>query len=71
MKKITLLVASSGKNQELAKALAGVVENQKAKAHTVHLESLDLPLYTGKEEQEKGVPVSIKPLLDELQSSRA
>ena len=66
MKTITLLLSSSGKNKELANTLKDIIEKSGAKGSIINLEVLELPLYSGIEEERSGVPKEVIDLKNKM-----
>lgn len=65
MKAVTILVASVGKNAELAEVLRRIVAAQGARAEIVNLVQLSLPLYSTVE-VERGIPPAVATLTNAL-----
>ena len=70
MRKITIVVASSGKNLELAQMIKQQIDEQKFKTAIISLDELELPLYTVSNEG-KGIPKNAMKLTDDLVRSDA
>jgi len=66
MKQIAILVASLGKNVELANKLQELLKEQGGEAFIINLAELKLPLYTTAEAEENGLPQKVKELADKL-----
>lgn len=70
MSNVLLLVASKGKNVELANALAAVVEAQGGVPEIVNVVDLDLPLYSTPAEGD-GIPPAAREMVLRMCASRA
>lgn len=67
---IAILIASQGKNKELAQKLKELANEKQAHCGVIDLCDLELPLYSPKEE-EKGVPDKAKELNEELKKAKS
>jgi len=70
MSNVLVLVASTGKNAELASTLAAEIGAQGATAETVDIVGLGLPLYVSKAEK-GGVPEAALSMAERLRDARA
>ncbi|EQC47977.1 NADPH-dependent FMN reductase [Bacteriovorax sp. Seq25_V] len=68
-KKITIVVASDGKNLDLANQITKDAKVDNVEFNIIRLSQYSLPLYTNDEEQANGIPQAAKDLYSELKPS--
>jgi NAD(P)H-dependent FMN reductase len=68
---ISIIVASNNKNLELAQELDGIAQEMGQTTTIIDLVEQELPLYTPKAQEEKGIPENILELAEVFTKSKA
>ncbi len=68
-KNISIIVASDGKNLELANQIITETQDDSINFTIIRLSEYELPLYTNEEEQKNGIPKAAKELYSQLKPS--
>lgn len=69
MKKILILTASDGMNLKIANEISQIGNDNHIETEIIQLTKYNLPLYTSKEQEEKGIPSSIPQLKQTISES--
>ncbi|MBT6121583.1 NAD(P)H-dependent oxidoreductase [bacterium] len=69
MKKIIILLASQGQNPKLAESFKSEINNMGVEASILDLISLDLSLYSTREQKNKGIPDCIPSIVKTLEDT--